>query len=103
MTDDSVQLLKYEMVPSAEVEERLKAGYMLHGSPVYDISRHKVCQAVILSEPLLLQRLSPKKRRIYQMSRQGMRPAEIASALKMEAGTVSGYLYDIKLLLKSNS
>lgn len=53
---------RYEVVVVGEVEQRLNNGYSLHGSPVFDSELGKLCQAITMSEPLAVQRLSYKKK-----------------------------------------
>ena len=89
-------LLRYEIVSADKVEQRLNAGYNLHGSPVYNAAAGKLCQAVTMQEPLKLQRLSAKKRRIYAMYMAGMKTATIAKVMHLQPHTVTAYLSQIK-------
>ena len=102
MTNSTIQQLRYEVIAVAEVQQRLNAGYKLHGSPVFDSKHGIVRQAVTMSEPLALQRLPAQKRRIYAMLRAGMKTAEIAKAISLQARTVTIYLSEIKQFISDN-
>jgi len=95
-------LLKYEIVSADKVEERLNSGYRLHGSPVFDSKQGKLYQAVTMQEPLKLQRLSAKKRRIYAMHMAGIKTAAIAKAMCMQPRTITIYLSQIKQFIISD-
>lgn len=102
MTDNTIQqakLLQYEVVAIDEVEQRLNNGYSLHGSPVYDSGQGQILQAVTTNEPLALQGLSHKKRRVYTLHKTGMKRAEIAEAMNLQPKTVTAYILQIKQLL----
>ena len=106
MTNNTIQqkqLLRYEVIAVADVQQRLNAGYKLHGSPVFDCERGMLCQAITMSEPLALQRLSPKKRHIYRLSMAGMKTAEIARQMRLQPRTVTEYLSQIRQLLADDN
>ena len=105
MTNSNIQqkqLLRYEVIAVAEVQQRLNAGYKLHGSPVFDCERGMLCQAITMSEPLALQRLPAKKRRIYAMHRAGIKTVEIARAMHLQARTITLYLSEIKQFISDD-
>lgn len=101
MTNNTIQQrpLKYDLIAVNEVEQHLNSGYCLYGDPVYDYEHGRLRQAVVMHEPLAVQRLLYKKRRVYAMYCQNVKRADIAKAVKLEPRTVTDYLAFIKRLI----